>query len=200
MFRVVRTCHVCGGRGQVIKSPCTTCRGQGQVQKDKTLSVKVPAGIEDGMRIRLSGEGDSGARGGPPGDLYLFVSVRQHSLFERDGSELFCRATVPMTTAALGGDVEIPGLDGQRTKVAIPAGTQTGRRFRLKGQGMPSMRNAQKGDLHIEVFVETPTNLTAKQRKLLEEFSASCGAESHPQSTGFFDSVKRFIDGHPAKR
>jgi molecular chaperone DnaJ len=194
MFRVVRTCPACGGRGQTIPSPCPSCSGRGQVTRDRTLSVKIPAGVEDGTRIRLSGEGDSGVRGGPPGDLYLFLSVKPHSLFERDGPDLYCRATVPMTTAALGGEIEIPTLDTGRAKVAIPAGTQTGRRLRLKGKGMSSLRARDRGDLHVEIVVETPVNLSAKQRKLLEDFALSCGAESHPQSLGFFESVKRFFD------
>ncbi len=194
MFRVVRTCPACGGRGQTIATPCPSCGGRGQVTRDRTLSVKIPAGVEDGTRIRLSGEGDTGARGGPPGDLYLFLSVQPHALFERDGADLYCRATVPMTTAALGGEVEIPTIEGVRAKVAIPAGTQTGRRLRLKGKGMSSLRARDRGDLHVEIAVETPVNLTAKQRKLLEEFSQSCGEDSHPQSRGFFESVKRFFD------
>jgi molecular chaperone DnaJ len=194
MFRVVRTCPACGGRGQTISSPCPSCGGRGQVTRDRTLSVKIPPGVEDGTRIRLSGEGDTGARGGPSGDLYLFLSVKPHALFERDGSDLYCRATVPMTTAALGGEVDIPTLDGASAKVAIPAGTQTGRRLRLRGKGMTSLRARDRGDLHVEIAVETPVNLTSKQRKLLEEFAQSCSEESHPQSRGFFESVKRFFD------
>lgn len=195
MFRVVRTCPMCAGRGQTIPHPCLSCNGQGQVTRDRTLSVKIPAGVEDGTRIRLSGEGDTGARGGPPGDLYLFLSVKPHPLFERDGPDLYCRATVPMTTAALGGEVDIPTIDGARSKVSIPAGTQTGRRLRLKDKGMTSLRARNRGDLHVEIVVETPVNLTAKQRKLLDEFAQSCGEDSHPQSRGFFESVKRFFDG-----
>jgi len=194
MFRVVRTCPHCHGRGQQIKTPCKSCGGRGQVQKERTLSVKIPAGVEDGTRIRLAGEGDTGARGGPPGDLYLFLSVRPHSLFERDGPDLYCRAPVPMVTAALGGEVEIPTIDGERAKVQVPSGAQTGRRFRLKGKGMTSLRARDRGDLHVEILVETPVNLTAKQRKLLEEFSNECGEDAHPQTQGFFDTVKRFFD------
>ena len=201
MFRVVRPCPNCGGRGQVISKPCGGCGGRGQVQKDRTLSVKIPAGVEDGTRIRLAGEGDSGVRGGPPGDLYLFLSVRPHQLFERNGPDLYCRATVPMATAALGGDIEIPLIDGGRAKVSIPAGAQTGRRLRLKGKGMTPLRARDRGDLHVEILVETPVNLTAKQRKLLEEFAASCGEDVHPQSRGFFESVKRFFEpGETPKR
>ncbi len=195
MFRVVRTCPTCNGMGQTIKNPCRVCNGRGLTPKDRTSRVKIPAGVEDGTRIRLSGEGDAGMRGGPPGDLYLFLSVRPHELFERDGADLFCRAPVPMATAALGGDVEIPTIEGVRTRVTIPAGAQTGRRFRLKGKGMTALRARERGDLNVEIFVETPVNLTPKQRKLLEEFSQSCTEEAHPQSHGFFDSVKRFFEG-----
>lgn len=194
MFRVVRTCPACHGRGQTIKNPCASCAGRGLTQKERTLAVKIPAGVEDGTRIRLAGEGDGGPRGGPPGDLYLFLSLRPHQLFERDGPDLYCKATAPMATAALGGEMEIPTIDGHRAKITIPAGTQTGRRFRLKGKGMTSVRRHDRGDLHVEIFVETPVNLTAKQRKLLEEFVGSCTEEAHPQSHGFFNSVKRFFE------
>jgi len=194
MFRVVRTCPGCHGRGQSIKTPCRSCGGRGQIQKERQLAVKIPPGVEDGTRIRLAGEGDAGARGGPNGDLYLFLSVKPHQLFERDGPDLYCRAPVPMVTAALGGDVEIPTIDGERGRVQVPAGAQTGRRFRLKGKGMPSLRSKERGDLHVEIQVETPVNLSPKQRKLLEEFAQSCGNEAHPQSQGFFESVKRFFE------
>lgn len=195
MFRVVRTCPTCHGRGQSIKTPCRSCGGRGLVQRERTLAVKIPAGVEDGTRIRLAGEGDGGMRGGPPGDLYLFLSVKPHPLFERDGPDLYCRAPAPMCKAALGGEMEIPTIDGERTKITMPSGTQTGRRFRIKGKGMTHLRGKDRGDLHVEVLVETPVNLTAKQRKLLEEFSKDCGQEAHPQSQGFFDSVKKFFDG-----
>lgn len=194
MFRVVRTCPSCHGRGQQIKTPCKACGGRGQVEKQRTLSVKIPPGVEDGTRIRLSGEGDSGLRGGPPGDLYLFLSVKPHQLFERDGPDLYCRAPVPMVKAALGGEVEIPTIDGERAKIQVPAGAQTGRRFRLKGKGMTALRARERGDLHVEIVVETPVNLSAKQRKLLEEFAQGCSEDAHPQTQGFFDSVKRFFD------
>jgi molecular chaperone DnaJ len=194
MFRIVRTCPACNGRGQAIKTPCRSCGGRGLTQKERTLAVKIPAGVDDGSRIRLAGEGDSGARGGPPGDLYLFLSVKAHALFERDGAELYCRAPTPMCKAALGGDMEIPTIDGERAKISIPPGSQTGRRFRIKGKGMTNLRSSARGDLHVELMVETPMNLSAKQRKLLEEFSKSCGDEAHPQSNGFFDQVKRFFE------
>lgn len=194
MFRMVRTCPACGGRGQSIKTPCKSCGGRGAVQKERTLSVKIPAGVEDGTRIRLAGEGDGGARGGPPGDLYLFLSVKPHQLFERDGPDLYCRAPAPMVKAALGGEMEVPTIDGDRAKITIPAGAQTGRRFRIKGKGMTHLRGKDRGDLHVELLVETPVNLTAKQKKLLEEFSKDCGEECHPQTQGFFDNVKKFFD------
>jgi molecular chaperone DnaJ len=196
MFRIVRTCPACHGRGQAIKTPCRSCGGRGLTQKERTLSVKIPAGVEDGTRIRLAGEGDGGARGGPPGDLYLFLSVKPHSLFERDGADLYCRAPAPMCKAALGGEMEIPTIDGERAKVTIPAGAQTGRRFRIKGKGMTHLRSKERGDLHVELLVETPVNLTPKQRKLLEEFAKDCGEEAHPQTQGFFDTVKRFFDAN----
>ncbi|MGE0830533.1 MAG: molecular chaperone DnaJ [Hyphomonadaceae bacterium] len=202
MFRVVRTCPGCHGRGQSIKTPCRSCGGRGHVQKERRLSVKIPAGVEDGTRIRLSGEGDAGGRGGPPGDLYLFLSVKPHQLFERDGPDLYCRAPAPMCKAALGGEMEIPTIDGELAKITIPAGAQTGRRFRIKGKGMTHLRARERGDLHVEIVVETPVNLSPKQRKLLEEFAQACGEEAHPQSKGFFDNVKRFFDnrGNAAAR
>jgi molecular chaperone DnaJ len=195
MFRVVRTCPACHGRGQSIKSPCKSCGGRGLTQKERTLAVKIPVGVEDGTRIRLTGEGDAGIRSGPPGDLYLFLSVKPHTLFERDGPDLYCRVPAPMCKAALGGEVEVPTIDGDRAKISMPAGTQTGRRFRLKGKGMTRLRARERGDLHVEIAVETPVNLTAKQRKLLEEFSRDCTEEAHPQSQGFFDNMRRFFEG-----
>ena len=194
MFRVVRTCPGCHGRGQSIKTPCKSCGGRGLTHKERTLSVKIPPGVEDGTRIRLSGEGDGGQRGGPPGDLYLFLSVKPHQLFERSGMDLFCRAPAPMCKAALGGEMEIPTIDGDRAKITIPAGAQTGRRFRVKGKGMPRLNSRDRGDLHVEIVVETPVNLTAKQRKLLEEFAKGCGEEAHPQTQGFFDTVKKIFE------
>ena len=194
MFRIVRTCPACHGRGQSIKNPCKSCGGRGLTQKERTLAVKIPPGVEDGTRIRLAGEGDMGARSGPPGDLYLFLSVKPHTLFERDGADLYCRAPAPMCKAALGGEMEIPTIDGDRAKVTIPPGAQTGRRFRIKGKGMTHLRGKDRGDLHVELLVETPVNLTAKQKKLLEEFAKDCSEEAHPQTKGFFDSVKKFFE------
>lgn len=195
MFRVVRTCPQCHGRGQSIKTPCKSCGGRGLTNKDRTLAVKIPTGVEDGTRIRLAGEGDAGRMGGPPGDLYLFLSVKPHALFERDGPDLYCRAPAPMCKAALGGEMEIPTIDGDRAKITMPSGTQTGRRFRIKGKGMTQLRARDRGDLHVEILVETPVNLTAKQKKLLEEFAKDCGEEAHPQTQGFFDTVKKFFEG-----
>lgn len=196
LFRVVRTCPGCGGRGSIIRNPCPSCAGRGLVQAERQLAVKIPAGVEDGARIRLSGEGDGAPYGGQPGDLYIFLSIKPHEIFEREGSELFCRAPVPMTTAALGGEIEIPTLGGGRSRVTIPAGAQSGRRFRVKHAGMTTLRGRERGDLHVEIQVETPINLSAKQRKLLEEFAQLCGEEAHPQSQGFFATVKRFFEAN----
>ncbi len=196
MFRMVRTCPSCGGRGQVIRNPCRTCAGRGRVQQQRTLAVKIPAGVEDGTRIRLAGEGNQGAGAAHNGDLYIFLAVKAHPLFERDGADLYCRAVVPMVTAALGGAVEIPTIDGGPSTITVPEGSQTGRRIRLKNKGMTTLRGGPRGDLHVELFVETPQKLTAKQRKLLEEFAETCGEDAHPQSKGFFDAMKRFFDTH----
>ena len=194
MFRVVRTCPGCQGRGQAIKNPCTHCGGRGLVRKERTLAVKIPSGVEDGTRIRLAGEGDAGLRNGPAGDLYLFLSLKPHTLFERDGPDLYCRAPAPMCKAALGGEMEVPTIDGERAKITLPAGTQTGRRFRIRGKGMTQLRARERGDLHVEIAVETPVHLSPKQRKLLEEFSQQCGEEAHPQTKTFFETVKRFFE------
>jgi molecular chaperone DnaJ len=189
-----RTCTRCQGQGQVIKSPCRTCHGRGSVRRERTLSVAIPAGIEDGQRIRLSGEGEFGARSGPRGDLYIFVSVKEHDIFERDGQTLYARAPVPMWTAALGGEIELPTIDGGRSRISIPEGAQTGKRMRLRGKGMPSVRGGPAGDLYVEIFVETPHNLNARQKELLRQFAAECRDGSHPESQGFFNRVRRFFD------
>lgn len=195
-FTMERTCNRCGGRGQVISKPCKTCRGAGQVQEDRKLSVKIPAGVETGMRIRLSGEGEPGTKGGPKGDLYIFVNVEEHDIFERDGPNLYCRTPVSMVCAALGGEVEIPTIDGGRARVTVPEGAQTGRKLRLRGKGMPSLRgNQQVGDLYIEMFVETPRNLTARQKEILREFCDCSGKDCNPESEGFIGRVKKFWDG-----
>ena len=198
-FSIERTCPRCGGAGQVVMDPCKDCRGAGQVRIERTLSVRIPAGVDDGARIRLAGEGDAGARGGPRGDLYIFLSVKPHELFERDGLDLLCSVPVPMCTAALGGEIEAPCLmggencDGNcKIKVKVPEGAQTGRTVRLKGRGMPSLRSRERGDLVVELFVETPTGLTARQKELMREFAGLCGDQHHPQSAGFFNKAKRF--------
>jgi molecular chaperone DnaJ len=166
-FTVERTCPTCQGMGQMIKNPCKTCHGQGRVEKERALSVNIPAGVETGTRIRLAGEGEAGMRGGPSGDLYIFIQVTEHPLFERDGVHLHCRVPVSMTSAALGGDIEVPTIDGGRSRVKIPAGSQSGRQMRLRSKGMPALRGGGHGDMYIELAVETPVNLTGKQKDLL---------------------------------
>ena len=193
-FTMERTCGQCGGRGQTISDPCHDCHGGGAVQRERTLSVTVPPGVQSGTQMRLSGEGEAGARGGPRGDLYIFFNVLGHEIFERDGTNLYCHTPVTMATAALGGEIEIPTIDGGRARVTIPAGAQTGRKLRLKGKGMPSLRGGGKGDLYIEVFVETPRNLTARQKELIREFGDCSEAGCNPESEGFLGRVKRFWD------
>jgi molecular chaperone DnaJ len=188
-FTIEKTCTTCQGIGKVIKDPCKTCHGHGRINKEKTLAVNVPAGVEDGTRIRLAGEGEAGLRGGVPGDLYIFVTVREHSIFKVEGHNLHCRVPIKMTTAALGGTIEVPTIDGGKAKVTIPAGTQTGNQFRLKGKGMSIVRSRNFGDMYIHVVVETPVNLTAKQKELLKEFDET-GSNSSPESEGFFKKVK----------
>jgi len=192
-FTVERTCPTCGGPGQIIKDPCKVCQGQGRVQKDRALSVNIPAGVETGTRIRLAGEGEAGMRGGPTGDLYIFINVAQHDLFERDDNNLFCRVPVSMAKAALGGDIEVPTIEGGRSKVKIPAGSQSGRQMRLRGKGMPSLRGGMRGDMFIELAVETPVNLTSRQKELLREFE-TMSEDNNPESKSFFSSVKDFWD------
>ena len=196
-FLVERTCPTCGGAGRVIRNPCKVCHGQGTVQRERTLQVAIPAGVEDGTRIRLAGEGEAGAQGAPPGDLYVHVSIRPHPIFERDGANLALRMPIRMSQAALGAEVEVPVIDGTRVKVKIPAGTQTGEQVRVRGKGFSVLRSAVRGDLYIQVLVETPQHLTRRQRELLEEFEAE--AEKHakgsPESEGFFAKVKEFFDG-----
>jgi len=194
-FSVERTCPTCQGRGEIISDPCTQCSGAGRVTKDRSLSVNIPAGIEDGVRIRLSGEGEAGTRGGPTGDLYIFISIKPHEFFQRDGSDLFCRIPVSMITAALGGQFEVATLDNSKARVKIPEGTQTGKQFRLKGKGMPIMRATNFGDLYIQVVTETPQKLSRKQRELLQEFEKLSSEENSPESTGFFSRMKKFLDG-----
>lgn len=193
-FSIERTCPQCHGRGEIIKDPCSQCSGQGRVTEERSLSVNIPAGIEDGTRIRLAGEGEAGLRGGPSGDLYIFLSIKPHEFFQRDGADLYCKVPISMTTAALGGAFEVTTLDGTQTRVKVPEGTQNGRQFRMRGKGMPVLRQPQIGDLYIQVAVETPQNLTKKQRELLEEFERISSHENSPQSTGFFARMKEFFD------
>ncbi len=193
-FSVERTCPTCHGRGQTITDPCTKCHGQGRVTEERSLSVNIPAGIEDGTRIRLQGEGEAGARGGPAGDLYIFLSVTPHEFFQRDGADLYCAVPISMTTAALGGTFDVGTLDGSKSRVSVPEGTQAGKQFRLKGKGMPVLRSSQTGDLYIQIGIETPQKLTKRQRELLQEFEEISSKENNPESTGFFARMKEFFD------
>ncbi len=194
-FTMERPCATCGGQGEYVSNPCTQCDGQGQTRQQTELDVNIPAGVEDGTRIRLSGQGDAAPRGrGQRGDLYIFVSVKPHELFEREGPNLFCRAPVPMTVAALGGDIEIPTIDGGRSKIKIPDGSQTGKRMRLRGKGMSVLRSGQRGDMYVELSVETPAKLNKRQREILEDFAEASGQETSPESANFFDKAKRFWD------
>jgi len=192
-FTVERTCPTCSGMGQIIKNPCKSCGGQGRKEKDRALSVNIPAGVETGTRIRLSGEGEAGLRGGSSGDLYIFIEVAPHDIFQREGTNLFCRVPVSMTTAALGGDIEVPTIDGGRSRVKVPSGSQSGRQMRLRSKGMPAVRSSQVGDMFIELAVETPVNLTSRQKDLLREFEQE-SSENNPESSSFFSSVKSFWD------
>jgi molecular chaperone DnaJ len=194
-FTLERTCPNCQGRGQVIDNPCGGCGGSGRVTRERTLSVNIPAGVEDGTRIRLAGEGEAGLRGGSPGDLYIFLSLEPHAFFQRDGADLHCRVPISMATAALGGTFEVPTIDGGKTRVKIPEGSQSGRRLRLSGRGMPVLRSKQTGDMYVQIVVETPQNLTKRQKELLAEFEKLSSAQTHPESTGFFAKVKDFFDG-----
>ena len=198
-FTIERTCPTCGGQGQTVKDPCRGCRGTGKMEKERNLSVSVPKGVEDGQRIRLAGEGEAGTRGGPAGDLYIFLNIEPHDLFEREGPDLLCEVPVPMTTAALGGTVEIPSLDGTKGRITIPAGTQTGKKFRLKGKGMPILRQSRFGDLYVSVRVETPVNLSARQRELLAEFVTG-GDNNSPEHESFFDKVMDFFSADGDKK
>jgi molecular chaperone DnaJ len=194
-FMVERTCPTCSGAGRVISNPCRICQGQGTVQRERTLQVAIPAGVEDGTRIRLSGEGAAGPAGTPAGDLYVSVAVRGHEIFQRDGANLLIRLPLRMSQAALGGDVEVPVIDGSRAKMKVPPGTQTGHQFRLRGKGFSVLRSAARGDMYVQVAVETPQNLTRKQRELLEAFEAEGGhTNGHPENEGFFTKVKEFFE------
>src|SRR5215207_2146838 len=192
-FTLERTCPICQGRGQVIEDPCPSCSGSGRVTRERTLSVNIPAGVEDGTRIRLAGEGEAGVRGGPAGDLYIFLSLESHQFFQRDGADLHCRVPISMVAAALGGEFEVPTIDGGKTRVKVPEGTQSGRRFRLAAKGMPVLRARQVGDMYVQVMVETPQKLTKRQRDLLNEFEKLSSTDTQPESAGFFGKVKEFL-------
>lgn len=194
-FSIERTCPSCQGRGEVITDPCDSCSGSGRITENRSLSVNIPAGIEDGTRIRLAGEGEAGMRGGPAGDLYIFLSVQPHEFFQRDGADIFCRVPISMTTAALGGQFEVGTVDGGKTRVKVPEGTQAGKQFRLRSKGMPVLRSSQLGDMYIQVSIETPQNLTSRQRKILREFEEASSEENSPESTGFFTRMKNIING-----
>jgi molecular chaperone DnaJ len=193
-FTVERTCPTCNGMGQIIKNPCRACGGAGRVEKERALSVNIPPGVETGTRIRLAGEGEAGLRGGPTGDLYIFIEVKDHPIFQRDGVHLFCRVPVSMPTAAIGGEVEVPTIDGGSSRVKVPAGSQTGKQMRLRAKGMPALRGGGSGDMLIELAVETPVNLTARQKELLREFE-KLSEENNPEGTSFFSKVRSFWDG-----
>jgi molecular chaperone DnaJ len=194
-FTIERTCPSCHGRGEFIEDPCPACSGVGRINRERTLAVNIPAGVEDGTRIRLAGEGEAGLRGGPTGDLYIFLSIKPHEFFQRDGADIFCRVPIAMTTAALGGNLDVPTVDGGRIRMPVPAGTETGKQFRLKSKGMPVLRSKVQGDMYIQVDVETPKNLSRRQRELLEQFAQESNTETNPASDGFFSKVKEFFEG-----
>jgi molecular chaperone DnaJ len=193
-FAIERTCPHCNGGGEIIDDPCHSCGGSGRVTRERTLSVNIPPGVEDGTRIRLSGEGEAGAKGGPAGDLYIFVSTKPHPFFQRDGADLLCRVPISMVQAALGAEVSLRTLDGTEAKVKVPEGTQSGKQFKLKNKGMPVLRSRDTGDLYVEVTVETPQNLTKRQRELLAEFESLSSTKTHPESAGFFARMKDFFE------
>ena len=198
-FTIEKTCPTCQGQGTMIKDPCKACSGQGRVRKEKSLKVKIPPGVDTGRRIRLSGEGEAGFRGGPKGDLYVLLAIKPHKFFKRDGANLYCRIPVPMTKAALGGDVKVPTVEGKSSSVKIPAGTQTGQQFRLRGKGMTMLQTESRGDLYIEIFVETPVNLNKKQKDMIKELDKDfgddkAGSKHSPESSGFMGKMKEFWD------
>jgi len=197
-FTIERTCPNCQGEGVSIKNPCKNCGGSGRVHKNKNLKVKIPSGVETGRRIRLTGEGEAGVRGGPSGDLFVMINVKPHKLFKRDGANLFCRVPITVTRAALGGEIEVPTIDGTRASVKIPAGTQTAQQFRMRGKGIRMLRSDSRGDMYIEIFVETPVNLNKKQQGLLRDLDSSisngAGNKHSPESSGFFNKIREFWD------
>lgn len=196
-FTMERTCHVCSGQGKIIRNPCKICHGSGRTRKEKRLQVKIPAGVDGGSRIRLSGEGEAGALGGSAGDLYIFISITPHPIFQREKGDIFCKVPISMVKAALGGTIEVPTIDGARARLNIPEGAQSKQQFRLRGKGMVILNRGQRGDMYVEVAVETPVNLTKKQRELLEAFGNDAKDDhvNSPQSSGFFNRVKEFWDG-----
>ena len=192
-FTVERTCPTCSGAGQIVKNPCKSCAGAGRLEKERSLSVNIPAGVETGTRIRLASEGEAGMRGGPSGDLYIFIEVKDHPIFQRDSVHLFCRVPITLATAALGGEVEVPTIDGGKSRVKVPAGSQTGKQMRLRAKGMPALRGGGAGDMLIELAVETPVNLTARQKEILREFD-TLSEDNNPEGSSFFGKVKGFWD------
>ena len=194
-FVVERTCPTCGGQGRVVRNPCRICNGTGTVQRERMLQVQIPPGVEDGTRIRLTGEGEAGAAGAPPGDLYVHVAIRPHPIFQREAAMVFCRVPVRMTQAALGAEIDVPAIDGTQARVKLPAGTQTGDQFRLRGKGFSVLRSTQRGDMVIQVQVETPHDLTRRQRELLEEFEAEADGKGSPEHEGFFAKAREFFQG-----
>jgi molecular chaperone DnaJ len=192
-FAIERTCPACQGRGQVIDNPCASCSGAGRVSRERTLSVNIPVGVEDGTRIRLAGEGEAGLRGGPSGDLYIFLSLKAHPFFQRDGADLYCRLPISMVQAALGDEVVVRTIDGGEARVKVPDGTQSGRQFKLRGKGMPVLRSRDVGDLYLQAVVETPQNLTKRQRELLAEFETESSSKTHPEAAGFLTKMKDFF-------
>lgn len=193
-FTIERTCPACHGRGEVISDPCKDCSGNGRMTKERVLSVNIPAGVEDGTRIRLAGEGEAGLRGGPSGDLYIFLTIEPHEIFSRDGADIFCKVPISMITAALGGQIEVPTVNGERTRMKIPEGTSTAKQFRLKAKGMPVLRSKASGDMYVQVEVETPKNLSRRQKDLLKDFEKASSDDTNPESTSFFAKVKDFFD------
>ncbi|MFN8912169.1 MAG: DnaJ C-terminal domain-containing protein, partial [Alphaproteobacteria bacterium] len=193
-FMVERTCHTCGGTGEMIADPCGKCKGKGTVAEHRTLSVNIPSGVEEGTRMRLGGEGEAGKRGGRAGDLYIFISIKKHNLFARDGADLHCEIPIKMSTAAIGGSIEVPSIDGSKSKLTIPEGTQHGTQFRMKGKGMPIMKSGRSGDLIVHVKIEVPVNLSKKQKEILSQFDEDCGDSCTPESKSFFNKVKHFFD------
>ncbi|AHA27399.1 molecular chaperone DnaJ [Candidatus Liberibacter americanus] len=193
-FSIERTCHSCKGSGQIISNPCAKCYGQGRVEEEQIVSFDIPPGAGDGTRIRLSGKGEAGLNGGNAGDLYIFISVKKHQFFQRDGANLYCKVPISMITATIGGKFEVATLDATQSRVTVPEGTQTGKQFRLKGKGMPILHSGRKGDLYVQIQVETPQKLNSRQREILEEFEKISSKDNSPQSIGFFSKMKDFFD------